>query len=133
MKHLQIGQEATIGFVRDQEEEEEFFLQVRAKDTNDYIKIAVDDIDEIEHVESTLKFYIHYQKRSSQSTYGGESGTKKSGLGSILKRTSKKLTSKLVGNNDGDEEETEDCSELFESKFVKQIIESFNTVLELVE
>ena len=44
------------------------------------------------------------------------------------------LKRKFAGMDDDDEEESkEECSELFESKFVKQIIEAFNTVLEVVE
>jgi len=60
----------------------------------------------------------------------GVQGTPKAskGFGSMLKR---KLTN--MGNDDDEEEAKEDCSELFESKFVKQIIETFNTVLEIVE
>ena len=56
----------TIGFVKDQIDEEEFYLEFISKDKNqktgdkDRVRIAVDDIDEIEHVEGTLKFYVHY-------------------------------------------------------------------------
>ena len=56
----------TIGFVKDQIDEEEFYLEFLSKDKNpktgdkDRVRIAVDDIDEIEHVEGTLKFYVHY-------------------------------------------------------------------------
>ena len=60
MKMFEIGQELTIGFIRDKEDEDEFYLQIKSKSKNDSIKIKVDDIDEIEHVEGTLKFYIHY-------------------------------------------------------------------------
>lgn len=93
------------------------------------MKIAVDDIDEIEHVEGTLKFYIHYQKKASQSMLDGVLTTPKgsSGFGSMLK---KKFT---FSGGDDTEEPKEDCSEQFESKFVKQIIEAFNTVLEIIE
>lgn len=63
---------------------------------------------------------------------GSSSMTPKSvkGFGSMLKR---KLTSMANGDGSDDEEPKEECSELFESKFVKQIIEAFNTVLEVVE
>ena len=36
-------------------------------------------------------------------------------------------------NDPTDEDQKEECSELFESKFVKNIIEAFNTVLEIIE
>lgn len=82
-------------------------------------------------MEGTLKFYVHYQKKASQTIIDGVATTpkSKSGFGSMLKR---KLTN-IGGDNDDDEEPKEDCSELFESKFVKQIIEAFNTVLEVIE
>lgn len=38
------------------------------------------------------------------------------------------LRKKLMG-----EQEDEECSEIFESKYVKQIIDSFNNVLEVME
>lgn len=45
----------------------------------------------------------------------------------------KKLTNLGGENEEDDEEPKEECSELFESKFVKQIIEAFQTVLEIIE
>jgi hypothetical protein len=42
------------------------------------------------------------------------------------------LKKKLMGFNK-EEDETEECSEIFESKYVKQIIEAFNNVLEVME
>jgi len=60
MKPLSNGKEMTIGFVKDQLDEEEFYLEITSKEKNaktgdkDRVRIAVDDIDEIEHVEGTL-------------------------------------------------------------------------------
>ena len=52
------GSEITIGFIRDTEDEEEFYLEIISKNEKngerETIKIPVDDIDEIEHVEGTL-------------------------------------------------------------------------------
>lgn len=130
MKMFYVGQEVTFGFIRITEDQNEFYLQIKSKEKNQLVKIAVDDIDEIEHVEGTLKFYIHYQKKASQSVIDGVQGTPKSnkGFGSLLKR---KLTN--MANGEDEEESKEECSELFESKFVKQIIETFSTVLEVIE
>lgn len=130
MKMFEVGQELLIGFIRDQEDEDEFYLQVKSKMKNDSFKIAVDDIDEIEHVEGTLKFYIHYQRKASQSVIDGVQADPKKNKSSIGSMFKKKL---LGGNNDDEEEAKEECSELFESKFVKSIIEAFNIVIELVE
>lgn len=50
----------TIGFVRDKNDEDEFYLEIvmKAKNTKtgnkDIMRIPVDDIDEIEHVEGTF-------------------------------------------------------------------------------
>lgn len=80
-----------MGFIKDPNDEEEFYLEITTKEKNpktgkkDSIRIAVDDIDEIEHIEGTLKFYIHYQGNSKKGAIGGfikrkiskKAGTKK--------------------------------------------------------
>ena len=53
------GSEITFGFIRDSNDEEEFYLEITSKTCGkngekETIKISVDDIDEIEHVEGTL-------------------------------------------------------------------------------
>lgn len=62
----------------------------------DTLRIAVDDIDEIEHIDGTLQFYIHYQ------------GAKRSKIGGFLR--------KKINKKSSDKKER---SDLFESKFVK--------------
>ena len=57
---LKIGKDLTIGFIRNQGDDEEFFLEIKTKEKNpktgeiDQIRISVNDIDDIEHVEGTL-------------------------------------------------------------------------------
>lgn len=53
------GSEITFGFIRDSNDEDEFYLEITSKTLGkngekETIKIPVDDIDEIEHVEGTL-------------------------------------------------------------------------------
>ena len=108
--------ECLISFLRDPEVEEEFFLEVSSKKDPDLtIQIHVDSIDELEHVEGTLKFYIHYQRRVES-----DSG----GLGSIIRKS-------ILGKKD--KEKWKEETELFESKFVNKIIENFNSVLEIID
>ena len=58
---IKTNHEVLLSFLRDPEEEEEFFLEVTSKkDDEIYHRIPVDNIDEIEHVEGTLKLYLHY-------------------------------------------------------------------------
>ena len=69
------GAEITMGFVRDTQDEDEFYLEIVSKaqgrsGEKESIKISVDDIDEIEHVEGTLQFYIHYQSSGNSGTIG---------------------------------------------------------------
>ena len=110
-----------LGFVQDHEEEDEFFLEIQQKsDPENIHRIAVDDIDEIEHVEGTLKFYIHFQRKIDRTSSSG-------GLGSMLKK-------KILGSNPSKKREKyEQCTELFESKFVNKLIENFTSVLEIIE
>jgi hypothetical protein len=66
MQPIKNNTDLTIGFVRDQHDEEEFYMEITAKEKNqktgkkETLRIPVDDIDEIEHIDGTLKFYIHY-------------------------------------------------------------------------
>lgn len=125
MNPIKNNHDLTIGFVRDQFDEDEFFLEIVMKDKNaktgnkDILRIAVDDIDEIEHVEGTLQFYLHYQARI------GADDVQSSSISGFLKR---KITKRNIQTNDKEER-----SALFESKFVKQFIETFNNVLELMD
>ena len=53
------GSEITFGFTRDSNDEDEFYLEITSKTPGkngekETIKISVDDIDEIEHLEGTL-------------------------------------------------------------------------------
>jgi hypothetical protein len=66
MQPIKNNTDLTIGFVRDQHDEEEFYMEITSKEKNqktgkkETLRIPVDDIDEIEHIDGTLKFYIHY-------------------------------------------------------------------------
>ena len=60
MQPIRNNADLTIGFVRDQLDEDEFYLEIVMKDKNpktgnkDILRIPVDDIEEIEHVEGTF-------------------------------------------------------------------------------
>ena len=92
---LKNHQELTLGFVRDQIDQDEFYLEIQSKMKNpktgerDVFRLAVDDIDEFEHVEGTLQFYIHYRASTQQQ----EAGTSITGF---LKRKIKKETKKIA-------------------------------------
>lgn len=122
MGPIKNNQDLTIGFVRDQNDEDEFYLEIVMKAKNpktgnkEILRIAVDDIDEIEHVEGTYQFYIHYQAKVADDAASSITGFIK-----------KKIGSKSKG------QQKEERSELFESKFVKQFIETFNNVIGLME
>ena len=60
MKLFAVGDDVTLGFIRDQEDQDEYFLVIKSVKTKETLKIVVDDIDEIEHVDGSLKFFIHY-------------------------------------------------------------------------
>ena len=66
MAPIKNNAEITLGFVRDQNDEDEFLFEVMSKAKNpktgskDIVHIPVDDILEIEHIEGTLQFYLHY-------------------------------------------------------------------------
>lgn len=60
MGPIKNNQDLTLGFVRDQNDEDEFYLEIVMKEKNtktgnkDILRIPVDNIDEIEHVEGTF-------------------------------------------------------------------------------
>jgi|DEB0MinimDraft_12_1074336.scaffolds.fasta_scaffold41963_2 hypothetical protein len=60
MHPIKNNQDLTIGFVRDQNDEDEFYLEIVMKVKNnktgqrDILRIPVDDIEEIEHMEGTF-------------------------------------------------------------------------------
>lgn len=85
----------------------------------DILRIPIDEIDEIEHVEGTLQFYLHYQARVGASDSSAS-------ISGYLKR-------KIIKTNNTTGIQKEEKTELFESKFVKQFIETFNNVLELMD
>lgn len=65
MAKLKKNEEVTVGFVRDSNDEDEFRLNIESKTKNkagekEVVSIAIDDVDEIEHIPGTLQFYIHY-------------------------------------------------------------------------
>lgn len=91
-------------------DEDEFMLEIKTKSKNklgenEIVKIPVDDIDEIEHVQGTLQFFIHYQARIGD----GENVSSIKGIFNKIKRTA----------TQGNPNEKEEKSEQFESKFVK--------------
>mmetsp|Transcript_1311 Transcript_1311/g.1673 ORF Transcript_1311/g.1673 Transcript_1311/m.1673 type:complete len:93 (+) Transcript_1311:1141-1419(+) len=60
---IKTNHDLIIGFVRDQEDAEEFYLQITPKgDPSRTVRIPTADIDEIEHVEGTFQFFVHYQQ-----------------------------------------------------------------------
>ena len=56
MAPIKNNQDLTLGFVRDKDDEDEFYLEIVSKaknpktGTKDILRIPVDDIDEVEHV-----------------------------------------------------------------------------------
>ena len=131
---LQNNVDLIVGFERDQSNDEEFFMTISSKAKNpktgeiDSISIPVNDIDEIEHTHGTLKFYIHYQASANGVNQQGIQGQFNKSFGTFLK---KKM--KLQQNDESTQGAKLEKSVLFESKYVKQIIETFNNVLELVD
>ena len=68
MPKFKKNDEVVIGFVKDSNDEDEFRLNIESKSKNksgekDLVSIAVDDVDEIEHIPGTMQFYVHYQAR----------------------------------------------------------------------
>lgn len=65
--YFKIGKELIIGFVRDHADDNEFFFEIKSKEKNtksgeiDQIRIPVCDIDDIEHEDGTLQFYLHFR------------------------------------------------------------------------
>lgn len=96
MKLFAVGDDVTLGFIRDQEDQDEFFLVIKSVKTKETLKIVVDDIDEIEHVDGSLKFFIHYQKRvgQSNSVMGGGNASGPGGRNQSIKNLFKKKITK---------------------------------------
>lgn len=134
-------EEVVISFMRDRTFEEEFFFVIESKEFNektgckDKILIPVDDIDEIEHTEG-LKFEVHYQIEIAASTVSTKKV--KSAVGEAIMRDIGGVLAKIKKKDAPavDEEPATkkiDKTEIFESKHVKSIIETFNNVLNLIE
>jgi hypothetical protein len=126
-------EDVCISFMRDSTFEEEFFLVIEQKEFNqfgmkDKLLIAVDDIDEIEHTEG-LQFLVHYQiEPPTTSQYGGNQKKVNVVAGLFAKIKDKKPSV------DKDEPlKKVEKTELFESKHVKTIIETFNNVLTIID
>ena len=66
----------------------------------------MDDIDEIEHVQGTLKFYIHYQKRVQQSLIEGIMSPSKArrGFKNMIKKKLNGGSSQSTSNDQRDED-----------------------------
>lgn len=86
----------------------------------------MDDVEEIEHIEG-IKFEIHYVEDPSKSVGNGGAGKIK---GLIAKMKEKKEKKK---KNDEGEPVKKEKTDVFESKYVKNIIEAFNNVLGLID
>ena len=88
MPKFKKNDELTIGFTRDPNDEEEFRLEIQSKSKNkqgekEVVSIAIDDVDEIEHIPGTLQFYIHYQARAADV----ENNSSIRGIFNKIKRT----------------------------------------------
>lgn len=103
--------------MREVDSEEEFFLVITEKGKEEGIRIAVNDIDGMEHCEGSLKFFLHYQRKKDPSKLTGQ-------LKNLI-RTS------VMGKKPKEKYET--VTEVFESKFVARIIECFNGVLTIMQ
>lgn len=118
--------------MRDRTFEEEFFLVIESKEFNqktgqkDKRLIAVDDIDEIEHT-GGVQFLIHYQDHSARTIKKSEAI--KGAIGGLMN----KIKKKEQPTREEIEHAKTDRTELFESKHVKSIIETFNNVLSLID
>lgn len=109
-----------FSFTRDVDSEDEFFLIItdKTRDEPFRIRIAVQDIDGMEHCEGSLKFLLHYQRLKDTSGPGLFKG---------------KLIKKVLTMGKKSEDKYETITETFESKFVARIIECFNAVLTIME
>ena len=134
-------EEVVISFMRDRTFEEEFFLVIESKEFNektgckDKLLIPVDDIDEIEHTEG-LKFEVHYQIELAASSVAPKKV--KSAVGEAITKNIGGVFAKIKKKDMPAVEEEPiikkvEKSEIFESKHVKSIIETFNNVLGLIE
>ena len=113
---ISLNSDVTFSFVREVDTEEEYFLKIIEKGKDEPVKIPVNDIDGMEHCEGSLKFFLHYQSKKPKSQ---------------LKQFQNLVKSNLMGKKSKDKYET--YTEVFESKFVKHIIECFNGVLTIME
>lgn len=114
------GQSLIFGFIRDNADQEEYFLKIESKKDNsktgerDVVRIPVDLIDEIEHEEGTMTFYVHYQVSQGAQQVNG------TGLGAqITQNLGNFLKKKLKKAEEVEEGKFEERSVQFESKFVK--------------
>ena len=131
------SEEVTIGFMRDKSFEEEFFLQIESKNFNnktglkDKRLIAVDDIHEFEHLGGT-RFIIYYQDQTQVLNKGEKF---KGAIGGIVNKMKKKKAeeSLVVDEIEGRKVESKlmEKKEIYESKFVKEIIDIFNSVIQM--
>lgn len=121
--------ELIIGFVRDLNDSDEFFFEVQSKAKNpktgqkEVVRVPVDDIIEIEHIEGTLQFCLHYE------TYENKEEQTVS-ISTFIKR---KVISKVKERSDKEGTKKVEKTETFETKYVKQFIETFNNVLEVMD
>jgi len=148
-KNLLVEQatEVTIGFIRDKSFEEEFFMVIECKEFNtktcqkDRQLVAVEDVLEIEHTDG-LRFQIHYVagrgSGKSVSGFGQPNGANKvaGAIGGLLSKIKKKDANngKAGKAEDPDGElAKQQRTDVFESKHVKEIIETFNNVMALID
>lgn len=119
--------EVVISFLKDSTFEEEFFLVIESKDFNpetgvkDKRLIPIDDIDEIEHISGT-EFEVRYETEVKEPQ--ALAPIKQALLSKVNEKLNKK--SALVAKK-------QEKVEKFDSKFVKNIIETFNNVLILID
>lgn len=106
MNMFQNGEDIQMGFKKDQTDQNEFFLLIQSTKTKESLRIIVDDIDEIEHVQGTLKFYIHYQKKVQQSLIEGIMSPSKArrGFKNLLKKKMNGSGSQSVSIDPRDED-----------------------------
>ena len=103
--------------------------------------IPVEDIVEIEHTDG-VKFELRYMDRKgtgkSVSGFGAQGGGKNVGaaIGGLLSKMKKKDTTNAKTakgeDADGDQEKQQRC-DTFSSKHVKDVIETFNDVLQVMD
>ena len=135
--------DVTISFIRDRSFEEEFFLVIDTKSFNqfslqkDRTLVPIDDIQSIEHNEvGSTRFELVYlvsQKNlgsKSVSDLGKQDKAKLAlaAIGGLFQKMKK--SEKLIEEQQIEKEER---TEIFESKYVKEIISAFNSILSIQE